>query len=81
MEWVTIVTMVIKMIQKCREERDAALITADALNRPLGRWMIRAHLKDNGIRGRTLAGAMRQVRAKPMSEKDIEVFIENALAG
>ena len=79
MEWVAIVTMIIEMVQKCRENRDAEAITADALNRPLGRWMIRAHLRDEGIRGKRLRSAMRQVKEKKISNKEIEAFIENAL--
>jgi len=79
MEWVAIIAAIIEMIQKCKEERDEDEITAAALNRPLGRWMIRAHLKSKGIRGKKLAQAMRDVRAHEMSDRDIEAFVANAI--
>jgi len=81
MEWVAIITAIIEMIQQCKENREEDEIIADALNRPVGRWMIRAHLKSKGIRGRKLAGAMRDVRSHKMTDKDIEAFVSNAIAG
>jgi len=80
MEWVAIIQMIIQMIQQCNEERNSAEILVFALNRPLGRWMIRQHLRDNGVKGRRLRSAMSQVRARRISDKEIEAFIENALA-
>ena len=81
MEWVAIITMVIEMVQKCRENRSAEEITATALNRPVGRWMIRRHLIDQGIRGRELRDAMSQVRSHEITDDDVKSFVENALDG
>ena len=78
MEWIAIVTMIVEMIQKCREERDNDSITAIALNRPVGRWLIRREMKSRGVRGKKLRAAMHKVSEYEMSDSDVEAFVENA---
>ena len=78
MEWIAIVSMIVEMIQKCREERDNESITAIALNRPVGRWLIRREMKSRGLRGKKLRSAMRKVSEYEMSDSDVEAFVENA---
>jgi Cys-tRNA synthase (O-phospho-L-seryl-tRNA:Cys-tRNA synthase) len=78
MEWIAIVTMIVEMIQKCREDRDNESITAIALNRPVGRWLIRREMKSRGLRGKKLRAAMQKVSDYKMSDSDVEAFVENA---
>jgi len=79
MEWVAIVAAIMEMVQSCRENRDRDDIEADALNRPLGRWMIRRTLRDKGLRGEGLRNAMQQVRNHEMDDDDVRDFLTDAL--
>ena len=79
MEWIAIVTAIIEMIQKCREDRDRDEIERDALNRPLGRVMIRRALRNKGAKGFQLREAMEQVRHHTMHDDDVIDFISDAL--
>ncbi|MCP4166048.1 MAG: hypothetical protein GY759_09170 [Chloroflexi bacterium] len=81
MEWVVIVTTIMELIQRCREDRDKESIELLATgNRPLGRYFIRRELRRvHGIRGAELRDAMQQVRDHEMDDDDVCGFIDDAL--
>ncbi len=81
MEWIMIVTTIMEMVQKCRENRSKDEIEALATgNRPLGRYLIRRELRrKHSLRGADLRDAMRQVREHEMDDEDVCGFIDDAL--
>jgi hypothetical protein len=79
MEYVALAKFIIEFIKECRENRSKNDIEEVALNRPLGRWLIRKQLRDKGHRGVKLRTSMRTLKEATMTDTDVKAFIANAL--
>lgn len=81
MEWlILIMPIIVTMIQSCNKSQNVSEIQDAALNRPVGRVMIRWALRKEGFRGGKLREAMKEVRDYDMSDDDVKDFVLDALS-